>query len=160
MLIGVRENERGAQSYGVNVIGAKLTAFAVSGFLAAFAGCLFVHHQQSLGISAYLPQESLKAFVMVVIGGLGSVPGALIGAAYLQGVTYFASDLPAAVRNLVTFLSTGLGVVVVLLVLPGGLGSLLYRCATGCSASWRNARASTSRASSPTRAPTPRSRRC
>jgi branched-chain amino acid transport system permease protein len=126
VLIGVRENERGAQSFGVNVIGAKLTAFAVSGFLAAFAGCLLVHHQQALGISAYLPQESLKAFVMVVIGGLGSVPGALIGAAYLQGVTYFASDLPAAVRNLVTFLSTGLGVVVVLLVLPSGLGSLLY----------------------------------
>ncbi len=126
VLVAVRENERGAQSYGINVIGAKLTAFAVSGFLAAFAGCLLVHHQQSLGISAYLPQESLKVFVMVVIGGLGSVPGALIGAAYLQGVTYFASDLPAAVRNLVTFLSTGLGVVVVLLALPGGLGSLLY----------------------------------
>lgn len=126
VLIAVRENERGAQSFGVNVIGAKLTAFAASGFLAAFAGCLFVHHQQSLGISPYLPQESLKAFVMVVIGGLGSVSGALIGAAYLQGVTYFASDLPAAARNLVTFLSTGLGVVLVLLMLPGGLGSVLY----------------------------------
>lgn len=126
VLIGVRENERGAQSYGVNIVSAKLTGFAVSGFLAAFAGGLFVHHQTALGISAYVPQESLKVFVMAVIGGLGSIPGALIGALYLQGITYFSADLPRAVRELVTFLSTGLGVVLVLLVLPGGLGSLLY----------------------------------
>ena len=126
VLIGVRENERGVQSYGVNVVGAKLTAFAASGFLAAFAGALFIHHQQSLGISAYLPQESLKAFIMVVIGGLGSVPGALIGSAYLQGITYFAAEFSPAIRALVTLLVTGFGLVVVLLVLPGGLGSVLY----------------------------------
>ena len=53
VLIGVRENERAAQAYGVNVTSAKLTAFAVSGFLAAFAGALFVHHQQALGIQPY-----------------------------------------------------------------------------------------------------------
>src|SRR5205807_5420317 len=47
VLIGVRENERAVQAYGVNLVRAKLTAFAVSGFLAAFAGCLLVHQQQN-----------------------------------------------------------------------------------------------------------------
>ena len=94
-------------------------------------------------------------FVMVVIGGLGSVPGAVVGAVYLQGVTYFAADLPAAVRNLVTFLSTGLGVVLVLLMLPGGLGSVLYSAARLVVASISpSARACTSRAWWPTPAPT------
>jgi branched-chain amino acid transport system permease protein len=124
--IGVRDNERAAQAFAVSAVGAKLTAFAFSGFLAAFAGGLFVHHQQSLGISPYLPEQSLKVFVMVVIGGVGSISGALVGALYLQGLTYFASDLPAGIRELVTFMSTGLGVVFVLLFLPGGLGSVVY----------------------------------
>ena len=125
-LIGVRDNERAAQAFGVNATRAKLTAFAVSGFLAAFAGGLYVHHQQALGITPYAPEESLRVFAMVVIGGLGSLPGALIGAAYVQGLDSFQGAFPPEYRLFVAFLGTGLGGLVVLTVLPGGLGGLLY----------------------------------
>jgi branched-chain amino acid transport system permease protein len=118
-IIGVRENERGAQAYGINVVRAKLTAFALSGFIAAVAGAIFVHHQQALGINPYATEESLAVFTMVVIGGLGSLPGALVGAAYVEGARYF---LPPEL----SFFVGGVGLLLVLMVLPGGLGSLLY----------------------------------
>jgi len=119
-LIATRENRAAAEAYGINTTTATLTAFAVSGFLAAAAGALFVHHQQSLGTSAYAPAESLAAFTMVVVGGLGSVPGVLLGAAYVRGADWF---LPSQYR----ILATGVGLLGVLLLVPEGLGSLLWR---------------------------------
>ncbi len=119
VLIGIRENERAARSYGVNTSRTTLAAFAISGFLAAFAGVLFVHHQTGLLIDAYAPEESLKVFSMVVIGGLGSVPGAIIGSFYVRGTQYF---LPAEWQ----FLATGAGLLLVLMIFPGGIGAALY----------------------------------
>ncbi|HZQ83532.1 MAG TPA: branched-chain amino acid ABC transporter permease, partial [Acidimicrobiales bacterium] len=126
VLIGVRENERAAQAYGVNATRAKLTAFAVSGFLAALAGALLVHQQQNLLINSYQPVQSLAVFVMVVIGGLGSVPGAILGAVYLQSFTWFNTAFPPSLRPPVSFFGSSIGLIFVLWFLPGGLGSLLY----------------------------------
>lgn len=120
VLISTRDNERASESFGINLTRAKLTAFGLSGFLAAVAGALFVHHQQALDQGVYFPAESLVVFSMVVIGGLGSIPGAVVGAFYVRGVTWF---LPPAFR----FFTNGFGLVIVLLLLPGGLGSLVYQ---------------------------------
>jgi len=119
VLIAIRENERGARAYGVNATRTTMAAFAISGFLAAFAGVLFVHHQTGLLSDAYAPEESLKVFSMVVIGGLGSVPGALLGAFYVRGTQFF---LPGEWQ----FLATGAGLLLVLMIFPGGLGAALY----------------------------------
>jgi branched-chain amino acid transport system permease protein len=127
VLIAVRENPRGAQAFGVNVTAAKLAAFGISGFMAAMAGAVFVHHQGRLGITAYGVDQSREAFIQVVIGGLGSVPGAILGATLIQGVEYFAASFPTGVRPLLTFLTSGIGLIVVLLVLPGGFSDLYYR---------------------------------
>jgi branched-chain amino acid transport system permease protein len=125
-LIGVRDNERGAQAYGINVVSAKLTAFAVSGFLAAAAGALFVHGQQSLGIQPYAPARSFQVFILVVIGGLGSIPGALLGPVVIEGLEYFRSTFPEAIRNVLFFFTTGIGLLLILLFLPGGFGQVYY----------------------------------
>jgi hypothetical protein len=71
-----------------------------------------------LGADPYLPQRSLELFTMVVIGGLGSLPGALLGAAYVRGVDFF---LP----NEWQFLATGVGLLLVLLIFPSGFGGVL-----------------------------------
>ena len=126
VLIGIRENQRAAQAFGVNATAAKLMAFGIAGFIAAFAGALFVHHQQGLGSSAYTVDVSRRAFIMVVIGGLGSVPGALLGATFIQGVDYFRSVFPEAVRPYLQFLTSGVGLIVVLLLVPGGFSALWY----------------------------------
>jgi branched-chain amino acid transport system permease protein len=118
VLIALRENEPAAEAYGINATRTKLIGFAISGFLAAFAGALYVHHQESLGSAAYSPYASLGVFAMVVIGGLGSLPGAVLGAVYVFTIQWY---LP----NQWEFLATGAGLLIVLLLLPGGLGSAI-----------------------------------
>jgi branched-chain amino acid transport system permease protein len=82
------------------------------------AGALFVHQQSGLSAEPFLPQRSLDLFSMVVIGGLGSLPGAVLGATYVRSADFF---LPAGWQ----FLASGAGLLLVLLVLPSGLGGLL-----------------------------------
>jgi branched-chain amino acid transport system permease protein len=120
VLLAIRENERAAEAYGVSPTRAKLSAFAMSGAIAAFAGGLFVHHQQSFGSGPYDPGQNFAVFTMAVIGGLGSIPGAVLGAVYLRGTQWF---LPSEWQ----VLATGAGVLLVLLVLPTGLGGLLFQ---------------------------------
>jgi branched-chain amino acid transport system permease protein len=117
-LIAIRENEHAARAYGVSASRTTLAAFAISGFMAAFAGVLYVHLQGGLGVAAYLPTESLTAFSMVVIGGLGSLSGALIGAFYVQGAKYFLPGNWA-------LLASGAGLLLVLMILPGGIGAAI-----------------------------------
>ncbi len=119
VLVALRENDRAAQAYGISVVRAKLVAFAISGFVAASAGSLFVVHQQQLGTNPYQPFENLVVFAMVVVGGITSLPGAALGALYFQGARWF---LPGEWQAL----ATGAGVLLVLLILPRGLGGLLF----------------------------------
>jgi ABC-type branched-subunit amino acid transport system ATPase component/ABC-type branched-subunit amino acid transport system permease subunit len=116
VLVAIRENEQAASAFGVNPRLTTLGAFALSGFLAAFAGALFVHHQNGLQLDSYTAGESLVVFAMVVIGGLGSIPGALLGALFVRGVTWW---LPVEWQ----ILATGAGMLAVLLVFRGGLGA-------------------------------------
>jgi branched-chain amino acid transport system permease protein len=121
-LIAIRDNSRAAQSYGVSPMRAQLTAFAISGFYAAFAGGLYVFHQHGLSETILQPEQSIRVFQMVVIGGLGSIPGGLIGAAWETFLRYS----PATRLPLTQFLASGVGTLVILLFLPGGLGGLFY----------------------------------
>ncbi|HKE73910.1 MAG TPA: ABC transporter permease [Acidimicrobiales bacterium] len=118
VLIAIRENEKAARAYGVNATRTGLAAFALSGFLAAVAGALYVHQQTGLSPDALKPEASLTLFTMVVIGGLGSLPGALLGATYVFSIEFF---LPPEWQ----FLATGFGLLLVLLLFPSGLGGVL-----------------------------------
>ena len=117
-LIAVRENEDAARSYGISAVRTTITGFAISGFLAALAGVLFVHQQQGLGTAVFAPDESLATFSSVVIGGMTSVPGAILGSVYVRGTEYF---LPGNW----TFIASSFGLLIVLWLLPRGLGGSL-----------------------------------
>ena len=117
--IAVRDNERGARALAIDHTRARILAFAVSGALAAFGGSLFAFDIQSVPAGFFGGDTSLNLFVMVVLGGLGSIAGALFGAAYVRIAQIYIIG-PAHL------LVTGVGLLVVLLYLPGGLGSLLY----------------------------------
>jgi ABC-type branched-subunit amino acid transport system ATPase component/ABC-type branched-subunit amino acid transport system permease subunit len=120
--VAVRDNEAAASSFALSPTVTKLTAFAISGSLAALAGALLAGLQVSFGPSGFSPTLSLQVVAMTVIGGLGSVAGAVIGAVYIIG-------LPALFNNseTVTLLTSGAGLLIVLLYLPGGLTSVAYR---------------------------------
>jgi branched-chain amino acid transport system permease protein len=116
-LIAIRENENAAQAYGIDAVRTTVAAFAISGFMAAVAGVLFVHEQNGLGSTVFAPRESLTAFSAVVIGGLGSLPGAVLGAVYVRGAQYFLNGNWQLV-------ATGAGVLLILWIYPGGLGGI------------------------------------
>jgi branched-chain amino acid transport system permease protein len=118
VIIAVRENERAAQSYSIPAVRAKLTAFVVSGVLAGVGGALFAHLEQSFSVSSYSTGESFSVFTSAVIGGLGSLGGAVLGAVYLRGIRWVITSQEWQL------LSTGGGVLLVLLILPSGLGGL------------------------------------
>jgi branched-chain amino acid transport system permease protein len=118
VLIGARENERAAESYGIDARRAVVVAFATSGFISGVAGALFIHQQRALDLANFQPQAGLRVFSMVVVGGLGSMGGAIAGAIYVQGIDWF---LPSEW----SFLATGAGMLIVLMLLPGGLGGAM-----------------------------------
>ncbi|HEX4865834.1 MAG TPA: hypothetical protein VFV02_17330, partial [Acidimicrobiales bacterium] len=98
----------------------NLVAFALSGMIAGLAGGLFVVQQQAFNFSAFDAYSGLIFFTMVVIGGLGSIPGAVLGAIYVYGSIYL-------LKPGFQFLATGAGLLVLLMFLPGGLGELVFR---------------------------------
>ena len=120
VLVAARENERAAQSFGVNLTRARLTGFALSGFFAALAGGLFLFHQHDMLASPLQPAESIALFSIVVFGGLGSVAGVVLGVAWFQVLNYFVGTPEFR------YLTTGFGLLLVLLVFPGGLGQVIY----------------------------------
>lgn len=130
-LVATRENEVGAQAFALHPVRLRIAAFSISGFLAAAAGTLFVHHQQAFSAGTYAPFLGFVVFTMVVIGGLGSVSGVLLGAFYLQATFRFAQEQTWVDPGILRLLSSSLGVLLVLMILPGGLGGLVYRLRDG-----------------------------
>lgn len=123
-IIATRDNEPAAQATRIDTTRVKLSAFVISGALAGFAGALYVIHERGVYNNSFSADTSIQLFSMVVIGGLGSLPGVILGALYVWGVTYF---LPANY----TLLATGAGILVILLVLPQGLGGVMYSLRDG-----------------------------
>ena len=120
VLRAVRDNPQGAQAYGVRVPVARLSAFALSGFLAGVGGALLFAVNERYEVALFGATESLNVFIAAVVGGVGSMLGAALGALLLDGSRIFLSG-PAAL------LPSAIGVLGVLLLLPGGLAELAYR---------------------------------
>ena len=148
VLVALRENERGARAYGVSAVGAKLTAFAISGFFASIAGVVLVQVNGQFTLGLFPPEENLITFTAAVVGGLGSVLGAVLGAIFLKGGQWFLSDrlAPARVGHRRARSSCS--------CCPAGSAARSTGCATsGCVRS-RAGGASSCRACSPTSRPT------
>ena len=90
--VGVRDSEAAALSLGIWIASSKVLAFAISAGVAGIAGALFAHHVQFLTPEGFSLLLSLELVMMVMIGGLGSLRGALFGAAFI-------SFLPSAISN-------------------------------------------------------------
>ncbi|MFN2538552.1 MAG: ATP-binding cassette domain-containing protein [Mycobacteriales bacterium] len=118
-MVAVRDNERAAAAFGIEPVRAKLTAFAFSGALAGIAGGLYAVALRGIPFSGFDPVQSLVVFTMVVIGGAASLPGAVLGAVYVESAQYF---LTGAAQ----LLATGAGLLLLLLFVPGGLGQVVF----------------------------------
>jgi branched-chain amino acid transport system permease protein len=121
-LMAVRDNETGAGAMGIPQARTKLLAFALSGFIAGYAGVCLAFATERFSTDTFDPTFSILVVSMVVIGGLGSIDGAVLGAIYLVGFPAIFGSNPT-----IQFLTSGLGLLAFILYLPGGLSDLLHR---------------------------------
>jgi branched-chain amino acid transport system permease protein len=96
-LIGIRESEAASYALGISVKGMKASAFALSAGITGLAGALLAHHLKYLTPDGFTLLLSLELVLMVVIGGLGSLRGAILGAVLI-------SLLPTAISRIKPFL--------------------------------------------------------
>jgi branched-chain amino acid transport system permease protein len=116
----MRDNESATSVYGISPFKTKIIAFGLSGALAGIAGALYVLATGGIGATGLDPNESIIVFTMVVVGGLGSTTGALLGALYVELISYF---LPPGWE----LFASGGGLLLLLLVLPEGIGGLIFK---------------------------------
>ena len=121
VLIGTRDNGRGVQAYGVNLARTRLMAFAISGFIAAVAGGLFAFQLQSVDASTFTPTKSIAMFMIAAIGGMASLPGAILGALYVEGLPFLFNG-----NETLRLATSSVGLLALLMFVPGGLSQLAF----------------------------------
>lgn len=112
----VRDNQDAAEAMGVHAIRYKITAFGVAGAFAGVAGALLAHLQTYISPENFTFLTSIDIIFMVVLGGLGSVPGSIVGAMVVTvGPEFlrFLKDYRLIVYSLI--------ILAVLVWVPGGL---------------------------------------
>jgi branched-chain amino acid transport system permease protein len=124
-ILATREDEIAARSMGVDVRFFKTFAFVVGSAFAGLAGALFAHNQQFLHPNNFQFMISIQILLMIVIGGIGSQTGAILGAVIVTLIPQMLRFHPALAEQQV--LVFGVIMVVVMLVKPDGLMSLLRR---------------------------------
>ena len=122
-IIGVRENEYTAAAYTVNPTRTKLLAFSLAGGIAGLGGALLGGLVQNIPYTERLFQitDSLRLVSIVVIGGLGTLMGPVVGALWVVGLPAFWPD-----NELVPLFTSSIGLLILLLYFPGGLIQITY----------------------------------
>ncbi len=118
-LIGARENELAALSVGVDVRRYRTLAFAIGGGCAGISGSLFAYFFAYVSPDSFTLLQSIGFLTMVVIGGLGSLGGAIAGSAIVVAAPEFLR--PIAEYRILLY---GLVIVLFMMFLPGGLADL------------------------------------
>jgi branched-chain amino acid transport system permease protein len=126
-LRAVRDSEVAAASAGINLAWAKTFAFTISGVYAGVAGGLLATQNQIVNPLSFTFLLSILLLVGVVVGGLGSLPGMVVGAFFVE----YLPDLSTRVSTApgVPDFVYGAAIIVVMILLPTGAGGLLKRVA-------------------------------
>jgi ABC-type branched-subunit amino acid transport system ATPase component len=122
--IAVRDNPTTAASYTVRPGIAKMRAFALAGAIAGLGGGLLagVAQQINFGDPRFLVDGSLTLVAMVVIGGMGSIMGAVVGAVWVVGLPTLTPG-----NAVVPLLTSSMGLLILLLYFPGGLVDIAHK---------------------------------
>jgi branched-chain amino acid transport system permease protein len=132
VLIAVRDNQRAASSFAVNVVRTRVAAFAVAGGIAGMAGVLLIYAQGNVIPDSFAPQYSIIIFLAVVVGGANSLPWAVSGAVLFEAFTVFGPKvlnpvLGPSVTAALPLILAGPGLIVTLLQYPAGNAEWGYK---------------------------------
>jgi branched-chain amino acid transport system permease protein len=115
-LISVREDEIAAETMGINTTFYKVFAFVTGSFFAGIAGGLFAHYLMMLHPSSFTFFRSVEILLMIVLGGMGSITGSILGA-------FVLTILPEALRGFTYLRLVIYSIILILIMLlrPQGL---------------------------------------
>lgn len=130
--IAIRDSEAAAEAVGVNLARFKLLAFVVSAMLTGLAGALYATWATTASSSMASADQTIAFLTMIIVGGLGSITGSILGAIFVGFLPLLLGQLPSpltigSAQIQVSTLTTGIYGMLLLLALvffPSGLSSL------------------------------------
>jgi branched-chain amino acid transport system permease protein len=151
-LVAVRDHEAAAETVGINIARVKVLAFATSALYAGVAGSCFVLVKRLATASSLSTfQFSIEFLVAVVVGGTATIIGPLLGAILVVFSSRYISEsfpnhvlflhIDDSVKNLLSPAIYGIGLILLMYVLPDGLIGGARRLATSASRTFRHRRA-------------------
>ena len=132
----IRAHETVAEALGIGIAGYKLLAFVISSAITAVAGALFAYYRGFVSVEAFSLFLTIQYVAMIIIGGMGSLVGALLGAAFVTVFPYVIETgllaLPGAQRYAgvlfaVNYAAFGLVMILFLMLEPLGLVGIWHR---------------------------------
>ncbi|MFH1489856.1 MAG: branched-chain amino acid ABC transporter permease [Pseudomonadota bacterium] len=134
--MAIRARDVAAEAFGINVAFYKVLAFVVSSAVTSIAGCLFAYYHGFVSVEAFSILMTIEYVAMVIIGGLGSILGAVFGTVFIVLLPYLideAADTFTVPSRLTTYLfavkyaSFGLIMIIFLVFEPRGLVGIWKR---------------------------------
>ncbi len=117
--VAIREDELAAQSAGIATFPTKVLSFVIATFFAGIAGGFFAHHAGFVSADSFRLDETFAILTMLIVGGMGSLPGPVIGAVFLV-------VLPEASRFLAEYRGVVYGLILIGVILfrPEGIAGV------------------------------------
>ena len=122
-LQAVRDHELAAATQGIDIRRYRATAFGIAASYAGLAGCLSALLLNYVGPGTYTFWLSVQFVIGLVIGGMGSITGVVLGGLFLQ----FFPDLIAAVGKNLSLLLYGVLLIAAIVSMPNGIAGALHR---------------------------------
>lgn len=97
--IAIRDNDRAAEGMGIPIFKFKLLAFGISSFYAGYAGALFAGYMMAITPEPFNMWLSIEFIAMIIIGGLGSITGALFGTIFIVSLGEILSTITEFLMN-------------------------------------------------------------
>ncbi|HJT68434.1 MAG TPA: branched-chain amino acid ABC transporter permease [Pyrinomonadaceae bacterium] len=119
-LISIREDELAAEAMGVNTTRYKVLSFVISSAFAGIAGALFGHFRQFLHTNDFQFIRSIEIIIMIVLGGMGSISGAILGAIVITILPELLRKLPGDLYSYRLVIYSAL-LIAIMLTRPQGL---------------------------------------
>ena len=119
-LISIREDELAAEAMGINTTRHKVMAFVISSAFAGIAGALFGHFRQFLHTNDFQFIRSIEIIIMIVLGGMGSITGAVLGAIVITILPELLRKLPGDLYGYRLVIYSAL-LIVIMLTRPQGV---------------------------------------
>ena len=95
----IRDNDKAAEGMGIPIFRYKLLSFAISSFYAGFAGALFAYYMISITPEPFNLWLSIEFIAMIIIGGLGNIPGSIFGTVFIVILNEVLSHITEYLMN-------------------------------------------------------------